>query len=231
VEATARLGRGTARATALAGLLAGGTSVTTPPRSGPFCADACVGYPYTDVAAFVPRDYWWLYPQSLFVLMSLFLLLAVHRRTELAARVFSATAATLTAMAATALLADYAVQLMVVQPSLRRGETAGLSLLSQYNPHGVFIAVENLGYLLLGLALLAAAAVFTAPTRLERALRRVLLGGGAVTVATLPVLAGLYRSDLEYRYEVAAITLTWITLITAGFLLARWFGVQRPAAG
>jgi hypothetical protein len=32
-------------------------AVTTLPHSGQYCQSDCVGYPYTDVAAFVPRDY------------------------------------------------------------------------------------------------------------------------------------------------------------------------------
>ena len=97
-----------------------------------------------------------------------------------------------------------------------------------YNPHGVFIALEDLGYLLLGLALIAAAGVFSGRSRLARGLRRLLLVGGAFTVIVLPVLAVVYGTDLEYRYEVAAIALTWITLIPGGILLTRWF--HQPSA-
>ncbi|GIF23379.1 hypothetical protein BJ973_000264 [Actinoplanes tereljensis] len=227
--AVTRLGAGLSLATALAGLVAVATSVTTPPRSGAFCTAGCVTYPYTDVAAFVPRDYWWLYPQSFFVLLALVLMLCLHATVPLAVRTFSSIAVTLAGMAATTLLADYIIQLTVLQPSLHRGETTGLSLFSQYNPHGVFIALENLGYLLLGLALAAVAAAFNAPILLERGLRWVFLAGGVLTTAALPILGVLYGSDLGYRYEVVAIMLTWITLITSGILLARWFG--RAALG
>ena len=44
-------------------------AVTTPPRSGPFCRTACIGYPYTDAAAFVPRDYLWMYPAAVLALL------------------------------------------------------------------------------------------------------------------------------------------------------------------
>ena len=218
-----RLGRALGWATAGIGLLAAVLASTTPPRSGPFCSNGCLGPPYTDVAAFVPGDYWWVYPQSLLILLVLALLVCVHQAAAPAARVFSALAVALTTVATAALLADYVIQLAVLQPSLRRGETAGLSLVSMYNPHGVFIALEDLGYLLLGLALLSAAAVFTGPSRLARGLRWLLLVGGALTVIALPVLAVVYGTDLEYRYEVAAIALTWITLIPGGILLTRWF--------
>ena len=137
---------------------------------------------------------------------------------------FSGIAVALSTVAAAALLVDYVIQLAVLQPSLLRGETAGLSVISQYNPHGVFIALEDLGYLLLGLALLIVAGVFTRPSRLERGLRWLFLIGGALTVAALPALAVTYGADLEYRYEVAAIAVTWITFIVGGLLLFRWFG-------
>lgn len=231
---TRRLDSGLALTTTVVGLLALVSGFTTPPRSGPFCRTSCLGYPYTDAAAFVPRDYWWLYPQSLLVLLVLVLLVRIHAVAAPSARVFSGIAVGLSTVAAAALLVDYVIQLAVLQPSLLRGETAGLSALSQYNPHGVFIALEDLGYLLLGLALLIVAAVFTRPTPLDRGLRWLFLTGGALTVAALPALAVTYRADLEYRYEVAAIAFTWITLIVGGLLLFRWFGrtaTPPPTAG
>jgi hypothetical protein len=72
--------------------------------------------------------------------------------------------------------------------SLLRGELAGLSLLSQYNPHGVFIALEDIGYLMMSAALLFAAGVFTRRRRLERAVRRLFIIGGGLGVGALPIL-------------------------------------------
>src|SRR5687768_18094074 len=40
-------------------------AATTLPRSGPFCVDGCVGYPYTSIAAYIPRDFLWMYPALL----------------------------------------------------------------------------------------------------------------------------------------------------------------------
>jgi hypothetical protein len=219
-----RLDSGVALTTSIVGLVALVTGFTTPPRSGPFCRADCLGYPYTDAAAFVPRDYWWLYPQSLLVVLVLVLLVRIHAVAAPRAQVFSGIAVALGTVAVAVLLVDYVIQLAVLQPSLLRGETSGLSVISQYNPHGVFIAVEDLGYLLLGFALLMVAGVFTRPARPERGLRWLFLIGGAVTVAGLPALAVAYGADLEYRYEVAAIAVTWITVIVGGLLLFRWFG-------
>ncbi len=224
---------GLALTTSIVALVALVTGFTTPPRSGPFCRSDCLGYPYTDAAAFVPRDYWWIYPQSLLVVLMLVLLVRIHAVAAPRGRVFSGIAVALCTVAVAVLLIDYVIQLAVLQPSLLRGETAGLSVISQYNPHGVFIALEDLGYLVLGLALLIVAGAFTRRTRLERGLRWLLLIGGALTVVGLPALAVAYGVDLEYRYEVAAIAVTWITFIVGGPLFFRWFGntaTPRPTA-
>jgi hypothetical protein len=38
---------------------------------------------------------------------------------------------------------DLLIQLRTVQPALVRGELDGLAIISQYNPHSVFIALEG----------------------------------------------------------------------------------------
>jgi hypothetical protein len=206
--------------------------VTTPPRSGPFCRGDCITYPFTDAAAFVPRDYLWMYPAALMVLFFVVVVACLHQRAAAGSRLYTRVALALAAISATALLADYFVQLAVVQPSLLKGEVAGLSLLSQYNPHGVFIALEDLGFLVMGLAFLFAAAGLAGRSRLERTARYVFAAGGALAVLALVVLALVYRSDLEYRYEVAAIAIDWLTLIAGGVLLTLLFRREaraRPA--
>ncbi|MGZ4475348.1 MAG: hypothetical protein ACXVWW_06555, partial [Nocardioides sp.] len=57
-----RTGRVAAALTAVSAVVSLAVGVTTPARSGPYCRSGCVGYPYTDAAAFVPRDYLWMYP-------------------------------------------------------------------------------------------------------------------------------------------------------------------------
>ena len=131
-----------------------------------------------------------------------------------------------------ALVIDYGLQLTVVQPSLLRGETEGLSLFSQYNPHGIFIALENVGYLAMSLALLLVGLALRVSGRAERALRWLFVGGGLLTVGLLVVLALVYRDELDYRFEVWAILVNWLVLIVSGVLLARLArGAGRGAAG
>jgi hypothetical protein len=58
-------------------------AVATPPRSGPFCTmRSCVTAPYTDVAAFFPRDYLWMYPALLVTSLFVVLMACIHYRFE-----------------------------------------------------------------------------------------------------------------------------------------------------
>ena len=57
-----RLGFWSAILTAFLAAVAFVIGIATPARSGPFCASACIPYPYTNVASFIPGDYLWLFP-------------------------------------------------------------------------------------------------------------------------------------------------------------------------
>jgi hypothetical protein len=50
------------------------------------------------------------------------------------------------------LLGGYFVQFSMVPVSLMNGQSEGIALLTQYNPYGVFIVLEELGYLLMSLS-------------------------------------------------------------------------------
>jgi hypothetical protein len=204
--------------------------ITTLPRSGPYCQAGCVGYPYTNVAAYVPRDYLWLYPAILVALLTMVLVQCIHYQTEASRGVLSGVGVSLTAIGAGALIIDYVIQLTFLQPALLLGETDGLTPWSQYNPHGVFIALENVGYLLLNIAFLfIGVAMVRTPTKLWRAAGWVFVAGGALTLAALVLYATLYGADLDYRFEVAAIGLTWLVLIAAPALLIIALLRREPA--
>ncbi|MDI9627844.1 MAG: hypothetical protein QM286_04770, partial [Acidobacteriota bacterium] len=118
---------------ALAALAAFSLAVTlAPPRSGPNClTPQCVGYPYTDVAAWAPTEYWWMLPAAV-VPLALTASLGGLREPLAGTRRRVGDLAVLLALAATVVLvAAYAIQWRTVQPSLFRGETEHLVLWSQ----------------------------------------------------------------------------------------------------
>lgn len=224
-EGVCRLGFWASILTAAASAAALGIAVTTAPaRSGPFClVEQCITYPYTDAAAFVPNDYLWMYPAFLMGPLFAVLVVCIHHYAPADNKVFGQVALSFAVISATALATNYFIQLTVVQPSLLKGEVEGLSLLSQYNPHGVFIALEDIGYLAMGVAFLFVAAVFNRRETLGRVIRYLFIASGVLAVGSLVLLALLYGHDLEYRYEVVAILVNWTALIVSGTLLGVFF--------
>ena len=204
-------------------------AVTTLPRSGPSCAfDTCVTYPYTDITEYFPRDYYWMIPATVLLAPYVMLLAYIHVQASENKKAFSLASLAFGAMSTAVLASLYFTQLTVVNASLDRGETDGLSLISQYNPHGLFIAGESVGYLLMSLGFLSLAAVFDRGDRLTAALRWVFLLASVAAFVFLIVLISIHGSDLEYRFEIAVISINWTTLILGGFLLSvRYWKEQR----
>ena len=85
-----------------------------------------------------------------------------------------------------------------------------------YNPHGIFLAVESLGYLMLSVSLLFEAAVF-AKGRVERAIRWVFVTSFALAIGSLGVFS-VSGYDI-IAFEVTILTINWIVLIVSGALL------------
>jgi hypothetical protein len=204
-------------------------AVTTLPHSGPYCQSDCVGYPYTDVAAFVPRDYLWMYPAVVLNLLVILLVECIHHQMSPGEDLLSRIGVAFTIMGVAILVADYASQLTFLQPALLLGETEGLSPWTQYNPHGVFIALENVGYVLLNLAFLfIGLAMLRMPTRIWRAAGWVFAGAGVLTLILLVFYSAFYQMRLDYRFEVTGLAITWLLLIVVPVLLSIAFLKTEP---
>ncbi len=217
-KTTSQLGVWAAVLTSLCTLVFAVIAIATPARSGPFCATwGCVPYPYTDVAQFIPGDYYWLIPGIVLALLFVLLFACIHAFAPQGRKLFSQLALLFAGAYALVIVADYFSQLTIVMPSLQSGESAGLSLFTQYNPHGFFIAGEALGYLLMSFAFLCAAPVF-AGGRAERALRWVFGLGFILAVAAFIVL-WLVMKDL-IAFEVTVLMINWVVLIVSGVLLS-----------
>ena len=215
--------------TAVVAAISFAIAVTTLPISGPFCQTGCVTYPYRAVVAYIPHDYLWMYPATFLTPMFVVLMVCLHRYCAPGKKLYSQIALSFAVISATVITIDYYIQIATMQPSILRGETEGLALFSQYNPHGVFIALEELGYLMMSVAFLFVSAVFAATSKLERALRWLFLTGALAAFATYVVLSWLFGKELEYRFEVAIITINLTVLFAGGVLLSVLF--RRAARG
>ncbi len=196
------------------------------PVSGANCPSDCVAYPYLDTLRQFPRDFLWLGPAMLLILGYTVLITALHAAAVGTERIYSQIALSFALVSATILLVDYFIQVSVVPVSLSNRETLGLPLLIQYNPHGVFIVLEELGYLLMSLSFLFIGLAIQARSRPARVVRWIfIIGFGLVLLsfAGVSILHGLERLD---RFEVLAISIDWLTLIVNGILLGLLYG--RP---
>ena len=184
-----------------------------------------VPYPFTDpeIAAQWPGDYLWMYPAMVLMLLFVALVAAVHSWAPASRRVFSLVGLCLAVAATVVLLIDYYLQASVMQVSLEKGQLEGWAMLTQYNPNGVFIALEELGYLLMSVVFLCLAPVFRGKTRIERALRWLLGASFAVTAIALVAVSAVKGMDRGDTFEIAVISIVWLTLIATGILTALVF--------
>ncbi len=230
-DTAARLGLWVSVLMTAVAVLAFGIGLMTPPHSGPFCTGTCIAYPYTCAVAFFPRDYLWVFPGMLLVTLFLVLSICVDFWVVTEKRIFSRIAVAAATVAATLVTLDYFIQFEVFQPSLLKGETDGLALFSQYNPHGAFIAMEDLGYLGMSAAFIFLGVSLAGKSGLERATRWVLAISGVLGFATFIGMSVAFGNNLETRFELAIITIVWTVLPVAAVMLAILFRRSlRPAA-
>jgi len=197
-----------------------GIAIFTPPISGPSCVDSCIEYPYLDIVSRFPRDYLWMYLAIILTLIYVVFMACIHNYASVGKKLFSQIGLSIALMAATILIVDYFLQLSVIQPSLESGETEGIALLTQYNPHGIFIALEEIGYLLMSVSFLCIAPIFSSSDRVERAIRWIFSLSFFLAIITLIVVSLLYGIDRSYRFEIIVISIDWLVLTVTGMLVS-----------
>jgi hypothetical protein len=215
---TNRLAFYSALLTTVVTLITFGIAIFTPPLAGPYCAGSCFEYPYTDIASRFPRDYLWMYPAMLMSVLYVVFMVSIHQYASQEKKLFSQIGLSFALISATILLVAYFTQVSVIQPSLVQGETEGIALVTQFNPHGIFIALEEIGFLLMSVSFLFMAPVFSEANRTEKAIRWLFITSFVVTILAFSYYALQYGIFREYRFEVAVITINWIVLSVAGIL-------------
>ena len=203
-----------------------GFAITAIPISGANCGNLCVDYPYLNTLSQFPKDYLWM-PLAIILTLSYWVLMvSIHVYASNQRKIFSQIGLSFALLATMVLVGDYFVQFSVVPISLMSGETEGITMLTQYNAHGVFIVLEELGYLLMSLSFLFMAPVFINKNRLEVAVRWVFIISFLLTVLALTLISINYGLDRQDRFEVAVISIDWLVLIVNGILLSIVFKQQ-----
>lgn len=198
-------------------------AMTAIPISGANCTKDCIEYPYLAIESRFPRDYWWMFLAIGVMVSFVVLMVSIHQFAPAEKKIYSQIGLIFGVVAALILIVDYFVQVTVIQASIENGETEGIALLTQYNPHGIFIALEELGYLMMSLAFLCLAPGFAGANRLERAVRWLFIGNFGIVIVALILMVMAYGVDRQDRFEVIAISVNWLVLIVGGGLLSRVF--------
>src|SRR5215203_6642922 len=226
-----RVGLNSAILTAVTTLITFSLAIIAIPNSGAGCREECVEYPYVNTLSEFPRDYLWMLPAMFLVVVYVILIVSIHTCAAQHKKVYSQIGLSFALIAAGILLSDYFVQFSVVPISLMNQETEGIALLTQYNAHGIFIVLEELGYLLMSLSFLFLAPVFTNEGRLASVIRWVFIAGFVLTMVFLAVISIIYGLDRIDLFEVAVISINWLVLVLNGIMLSVLFRRQLKMSG
>lgn len=200
-----------------------GIAINTPPLSGPYCQAGCFEYPYHEIISRFPRDYYWMFPAIILSFSYLVMMIVFHKSVPEEKNLFSLTAVGFAIISTLILSLDYFVQVSFIQPSLLAGETEGIAMLSQFNPHGLFIILEELGFITMNISFFCLVPVFSSSVRLEKALRLTFISGFILMIVSFAGISILHGPNREYRFEIVVISITWLELIIAGILFAGYF--------
>jgi hypothetical protein len=198
-------------------------AIFTPPISGIFCLGDCIEYPYLDIASRYPRDYFWMFPALIMMILFMAFMTSIHQYTAKEKKVYSLTGLGFAFLSASIIIVNYFMQISIVPISILYGEFDGISLLTQYNEHGIFIALEEIGYILMSLAFLMLAFVFNKKIKYGSFLRWIFITSFVLSIISLVSIAAIFGLNRGYLFEVVIILITWIELIVAGFLVSGMF--------
>jgi hypothetical protein len=221
-----RVGFYSAILTAVITIITFALAMTAIPISGANCPGDCVEYPYLDTVSQYPKDFLWMFAAMLLVLVYVALMVSIHCYSDNRKKVFSQIGLSFAMIAAVVLLIDYYLQVSVVPVSLMNAETEGLAMLIQYNPHGIFLALEELGYLMMSLSFLFMATALSSTSRLEFGIRWIFAVGFVLVIISLAGISIIYGLERLDRFEVVAISIDWLILVINGILLAILFRRQ-----
>lgn len=198
-------------------------AMTAIPPSGPYCPENCMDYPFPDILLYYPRDYYWMYLAIFQLFAFVIFIVTNHFIVAIKKKLYTFLSSAFTLISSTVLLTAYFTQFSVVPASIMKGETDGIALITQYNDHGLFIAMEELGYITMSIALFFLAFVFSKNTRIERSIRIILIIQLALNVIAFVFYSMKFGIHRSYLFEVATITINWIVIIVVGILAGLHF--------
>lgn len=197
-----------------------GFAMIAVPPAGPYCPENCMVYPYPDILSYYPRDYYWMY-LSIFQLFAYIIFITTnHVIASSRKKLYSYISCAFALISTTVLLISYYTQFSVVPISVMKGETEGIALITQYNGHGIFIAMEELGYITMSISFFFLAFLFSIKNRLEKSIRILLTMPLLITILAFTLYSIMYGIDRDYRFEVVTLSINWLVTIAVGILIS-----------
>lgn len=192
-------------------------AVRAVPISGAFSPTPPLQYPYLDTEAQFPNDYLWMYSAIVMLITYLVYMISIevvfNRRNKIIMRASVISAQ----FSAFILITTYFLQAEVLPINIMLDQNNGVSLFTQYNPYGIFIGSEVLGYLFMMLSLLLIASIFN-KSKSGKFLRGFLIASFISVVAAYIILSSKFGLEKMERFEVTIICITWLDLIVLGVI-------------
>lgn len=179
-------------------------------------------YPFLNTLKQFPRDFLWQYIALVQLISYLFFITSIKANAKSEHRFYAELSSHFALLATGVLLVNYYCQVMVVPSSLAANSTDGIGLIIQYNPYGLFIALEELGYILMCLSLYALLPLF-AKIKGALSIKLTMIISFILAVGSLLIISVIYGLQKLDRFEVAIISVAWISLIVIGVQLGKLF--------
>jgi hypothetical protein len=176
-------------------------------------------YPFPDIILYYPRDYYWMYLAIFQLFAFVIFIVTNHYIVNAAKKLYTFLSISFALISSTVLLIAYFTQFSVVPISVMKGETDGIALITQYNEHGLFIAMEELGYITMSIALFFLAFAFSKNSRAERIIRIILISQLILTFIAFIFYSIKFGIERSYLFEVATITINWLVIIIVGIMI------------
>jgi hypothetical protein len=181
-----------------------------------------VASPYLDTLKLFPKDYIWMFVSIPLLLSYVILMIVTSSIAKNDKNIFSQIGVAFAIISASILLSNYFVQFSVVPASLLNNNTDGILLLTQYNLCSIFIALEELGYIMMALSFVFIAPIF-GKDRLDRLIKLMFISAFLLSIVSFVIVSIQYGINRGYIFEIAVISITWLTLIINGILLSIFY--------
>ncbi len=199
-----------------------GLALTAMPISG-VNAPGGLSYPYLDTLIQFPKDYLWMFTAIILIITYVIFMVSIHSTAKDEKKIFGQISIIFTIISAVILLTDYFIQIAVIPVSLTNNEIEGIALITQYNPHGIFIALEELGYIMMNISFIFIAPIFHNKDRLELSIKWIFIIAFILVILSLIMISVQYGIQRKDRFEIVAVSISWLVLIINGILLGIFF--------